>query len=177
MTFCARLAPRIGTALLWFGLTSHGALQAQDRSPAQGSVSATTSAGGQAEAEISTEPLDVQRGPVAPVNEAQSFVIDRTFSPVGREFFRNFYLGWLDRRTENKNALVITENHSPKTGTAITVSLGEIRVFRGGIPPYRRTRLLEVVSEAVDKAYDAVVAANLPALLGSADPDMAKEEI
>jgi hypothetical protein len=111
------------------------------------------------------------------VNEAQSFVIDRTFSPVGREFFRNFYLGWLDRRTENKNALVITENHSPKTGTAITVSLGEIRVFRGGIPPYRRTRLLEVVAEAIDKAYDAVVAANLPALLGSADPDMAKEEI
>jgi hypothetical protein len=50
-------------------------------------------------------------------------------------------------------------------------------VFRGGIPPYRRSRLIEVAVQAVEKAYDAVVAANLPQLLGTADPDMAKEEI
>ena len=155
--------------------------QAQQPTPLQPSVKAVTSPSAapssEAEAEISTEPLDPKAGPVARVNEAQSFVIDRTFSPIGREFFRNFYFGWLDRRIENKNALVIIENHSPKTGTAITVSLGELPVFRGGIPPYRRSRLIEVAAQAVEKAYDAVVAANLPQLLGTADPDMAKEEI
>lgn len=89
-------------------------------------------------------------------------VHDRTLTPTGREFYREFSSTWLDSVTEKtrKANLIVTERPTVRGGSLVAVELERRPVFQLFLTP-RRTDLEPIVESAIERITQQIVLRDL----------------
>lgn len=106
--------------------------------------------------------------------EFTGIVINQTLTPLGQEFFNRFIEFWREKPQYDTYSLVITERHSRRYGSQISILHRQRAVFGGNLP-FKYGLIKAFSGDAVEKAYTNVISLNLRNATDR-DPDIAEDE-
>ncbi len=107
--------------------------------------------------------------------QLHGFVLNRTITVVGFDFYQYFSAEWRAREKSDQYSIAIIERPTAIRGSEIWVEYRNQRVFRTFLSS-TRSRVRDISERAVGIVYDAVVDMDLQQLLYQ-DQDLAKEEL
>lgn len=107
-------------------------------------------------------------------DEFTGLIINQTLTPLGQEFYNRFVEFWREKPQYDSYSLVVSERHSKRYGSQISIIYRQRAVFSGNLP--FKYGLIKVFSgDAVEKAYSNIISLSLRNT-SERDPDIAEDE-
>jgi curli production assembly/transport component CsgE len=107
-------------------------------------------------------------------DELLGIITNQTMTPLGQEFYNRFNDFWREHPDFENYSFVISERHSKRYGSQISIVYRQRPVFSGSLP-YRYGQVRAFSADAAAKVHSNIIGLSLRAA-GDKDPDIADDE-
>ena len=107
-------------------------------------------------------------------DELRGIITNQTMTPLGQEFYNRFNDFWREKADFENYSFVISERHSKRYGSQISIVYRQKPVFSGNLP-YRYGQVRAFSADAAEKVHVNIIGLSLRAA-GDKDPDIADDE-
>ncbi len=107
-------------------------------------------------------------------DEVRGIITNQTITPLGQEFYNRFNDFWRENPDFEDYSFVVSERHSKRYGSQITIVYRQKPVYSGNLP-YRYGQVRAFSADAADKVHSNIIGLSLRAA-GDKDPDIGDDE-